>query len=70
MIPLAPQDVRVAVRVRDKAEAIRAAGTLLASRGIIAPGYVESMLLRETQASTYLGAGVAIPHASAVGIVG
>jgi multiphosphoryl transfer protein len=63
MIPLTPQDVRVAVRVRDKAEAIRAAGALLESRGIVAPSYVESMLLRETQASTYLGAGVAIPHA-------
>ena len=62
MIRLTPQDVRLAVLARDKAEAIRAAGAVLVERGFIMPGYVESMLAREAQADTFLGSGVAIPH--------
>jgi phosphocarrier protein FPr len=62
MIRLTTDDVRVAVRARDKADAIGAAGALLVERGYIDPGYVSSMLGREEQANTFLGSGVAIPH--------
>jgi mannitol/fructose-specific phosphotransferase system IIA component len=62
MIQLTTDDVRVAVRARDKAEAIKAAGALLVERGHIDPGYISSMLGREEQANTFLGRGVAIPH--------
>jgi phosphoenolpyruvate-protein phosphotransferase len=62
MIRLTVDDVRLAVHVRDKVDAIRAAGRLLVERGYIDPGYVDSMLGREDQANTYLGSGVAIPH--------
>src|SRR4051794_21670285 len=62
MIRLTTDDVRLAVRVRDKEDAIRTAGTVLVERGFIEPGYVESMLAREADASTFLGSGVAIPH--------
>jgi len=44
-------------------EAIRAAGQVLVDSGKIGPGYIESMLGREGQANTYLGNGIAIPHA-------
>ncbi len=62
MIQLTPADVRLGARVRDKEEAILAAGGVLVERGYIAPGYVDSMLGREAQANTYLGSGIAIPH--------
>src|SRR5439155_4470862 len=62
MLQLTVDDVRLGVRVRDKADAIRAAGRLLVERGYIDAGYVDSMLGREEQANTYLGSGVAIPH--------
>jgi phosphoenolpyruvate-protein phosphotransferase len=65
MIQITPEDVRLAVAAADKEAAIRAAGGLLAERGYIDPGYVESMLGREGQANTYLGSGIAIPHGMA-----
>jgi len=61
-IHLTADDIRLGVRARDKTDAIRAAGALLAERGYIDPGYVTSMLERETEANTFLGSGVAIPH--------
>jgi multiphosphoryl transfer protein len=61
-IQLTAGDIRLGVCARDKTDAIRAAGALLVKRGYIDPGYVASMVERETQANTFLGSGVAIPH--------
>ena len=55
MIQLTADDIRLGVCVRDKTDAIRAAGALLVERGYIDPGYVASMVERETQANTFLG---------------
>ena len=57
MLRLTADDVRLGVRARDKTEAIRAAGALLAQRGYSAPDYVASMLGREAQSNTFLGRG-------------
>ncbi|WP_035994366.1 phosphoenolpyruvate--protein phosphotransferase [Leptolyngbya sp. KIOST-1] len=62
MINLTPQDVRLKATAQGKDAAIRQVGELLVANGRIQPGYVESMLARETQANTYLGNGIAIPH--------
>ena len=62
MSQLTAGDIRLGVRARDKTDAIRAAGALLVERGYIDPGYVASMLERETEANTFLGGGIAIPH--------
>ena len=35
---------------------------MLVSGGAADPGYIDGMLARELQTSTFLGAGVAIPH--------
>jgi len=64
MLQLTVDDVQLGVRVRDKADAIRAAGRLLVERGYNRAGYVDSMLGREEQANTYLGSGVASRTAS------
>jgi mannitol PTS system EIIA component len=62
MIVLTPDLVQLGAVATDKAEAIRQAGELLVRAGCVAPGYVAGMQAREQTMSTYLGAGVAIPH--------
>lgn len=54
--------VRLGARASNKENAIRQAGDLLVSLGAASPAYIEGMLAREQQISTYLGNGVAIPH--------
>ena len=62
MFKLEPQTVRLGATPQNKETAIRQAGDLLVKAGFIEPGYVESMLLRELEANTYLGNGISIPH--------
>ncbi|MFF2092755.1 PTS sugar transporter subunit IIA [Paenibacillus sp. NPDC058174] len=56
------EKVKLNVAVADKFEAIRMAGQLLVDAGHVEPTYVEKMLERENLSSTYLGAGLAMPH--------
>lgn len=67
MIELTSKEIRLREPARNKEEAIRAAGRVLVEGGYIEAGYVQSMLGRETQANTYLGNGIAIPHGKADG---
>ncbi|MBS1229516.1 MAG: phosphoenolpyruvate-protein phosphotransferase [Proteobacteria bacterium] len=62
MIKLTQANIRLNAQARDKTEAIRIAGSLLVDSGNMQSGYVDSMLLREKVANTYLGNGIAIPH--------
>ncbi|HRL49309.1 MAG TPA: PTS mannitol transporter subunit IICBA [Propioniciclava sp.] len=55
-------NVRLGLQARDKEDAIRQAGAVLVSGGAADPGYIDGMLARELQTSTFLGAGVSIPH--------
>jgi PTS system mannitol-specific IIA component len=64
---LAPGASRRAVRAADKAAAIRACGEVLVEAGAVTPDYVPAMLEREESISTYIGEGVAIPHATLAG---
>jgi len=45
-----------------KYEAIERAGKLLADNGYVEPDYIEGMRKRETEVTTYIGNGIAIPH--------
>lgn len=45
-----------------KKEAIRQVAAALVQAGNVAEGYVDGMLAREQQTSTFLGNGIAIPH--------
>ncbi|GGG67199.1 PTS sugar transporter subunit IIA [Paenibacillus radicis (ex Gao et al. 2016)] len=56
------EKVKLNVKVNDKFEAIRMAGQLLVEAGHVEPTYVDKMLEREQLSSTYLGAGLAMPH--------
>jgi phosphotransferase system HPr (HPr) family protein len=62
MIKLGRETICLDAQARDKTEAIRIAGSLLVDSGNMRAGYIDSMLLREKVANTYLGNGIAIPH--------
>jgi phosphocarrier protein FPr len=62
MIKLTQETIRLNAQARDKTEAIRIAGSMLVDSGNMQSGYIDSMLLREKVANTYLGNGIAIPH--------
>ncbi|MBI4901788.1 MAG: PTS sugar transporter subunit IIA [Actinobacteria bacterium] len=59
---LAPASVRLGLSPTSKEDAIRYCGQILVDAGAADPAYVDGMLAREKQISTYLGEGVAIPH--------
>jgi len=45
-----------------KFEAIERAGKLLTDNGYVEPDYIEGMRERESEVTTYIGNGIAIPH--------
>ncbi|ACU74128.1 phosphoenolpyruvate-dependent sugar phosphotransferase system EIIA 2 [Catenulispora acidiphila DSM 44928] len=64
---LAERAVRFGVHATDRYDAVRQCGELLVEVGAVAEEYVPSMRDREDEISTYIGAGVAIPHSTAAG---
>ncbi len=62
MFQLSVKDIHPAQQAADKNAAIRQVADALEQAGNVAPGYVDGMLQRETQTSTFLGNGIAIPH--------
>jgi PTS system mannitol-specific IIA component len=64
---LDPSAVRLGERVADRTEAVRRCGQVLVETGAVEPGYIDAMLERERDISTYVGEGVAIPHATLAG---
>ena len=62
MFQLSPQDIHLGAVAADKQEAIRQVAAALTEAGCVSAGYVDGMLQRELQTSTYLGNGIAIPH--------
>jgi mannitol/fructose-specific phosphotransferase system IIA component len=59
---LAREAIRLAQHADDKWDALRQSGALLEDLGVVDQGYAAAILERETQISTYMGEGVAIPH--------
>ena len=62
MLKLTTSDIKMKKNASDKTEAIRAIAADLTAKGLVDQGYVEGMLNREAQNSTFLGNGIAIPH--------
>ncbi|MFP1739818.1 fused PTS fructose transporter subunit IIA/HPr protein [Lonsdalea quercina] len=62
MFQLSQQDIHIGATAGDKQEAIKQVAAALTEAGCVSEGYVEGMLQRELQTSTYLGNGIAIPH--------
>lgn len=64
---LSPHAIRVPGLARTQSEAIEEAGDLLVELEAIDPAYVEAMHEREVEVSTFMGHGVAVPHATSEG---
>ncbi|WP_380179312.1 fused PTS fructose transporter subunit IIA/HPr protein [Kalamiella sp. sgz302252] len=62
MFQLELNAIHPGARAGSKEEAIRQVAAALTSAGNVGEGYVNGMLAREQQTSTYLGNGIAIPH--------
>ncbi|RTF74548.1 fused PTS fructose transporter subunit IIA/HPr protein [Serratia marcescens] len=62
MFQLSPQDIHLGAVADGKQQAIRLVAAALTEAGCVSAGYVDGMLQRELQTSTYLGNGIAIPH--------
>jgi PTS system mannitol-specific IIA component/phosphocarrier protein FPr len=59
---LVREAIRLAQHATDKWDALRQSGALLEELGAVEVGYAAAILERESQISTYMGEGVAIPH--------
>lgn len=62
MFQLSQEDIHLGVAAGDKQSAIRQVAAALTEAGCVSAAYVDGMLQRELQTSTYLGNGIAIPH--------
>ncbi len=62
MLALSNENVQLNAAVDNKADAIRLVALGLTQNGNVKADYEAGMLARETQTSTYLGNGIAIPH--------
>ncbi|GAM60584.1 fructose-specific phosphocarrier protein HPr/PTS system [Vibrio ishigakensis] len=62
MLKLTTNDISLSQSAQDKFSAIKAIAASLTDKGLVEQGYVEGMLNRENQNSTFLGNGIAIPH--------
>ncbi|MDF2596331.1 MAG: mtlA, partial [Clostridia bacterium] len=61
-LPLSKKSIKLGLPSVSKTEAIKMAGQLLVDGGYVEPEYIEAMLQREEDLTTYIGNGAAIPH--------
>lgn len=59
---LKKENIKLGLKSIQKTEAIKMAGELLVKSDYVDPDYIDAMLDREKEMSTYIGEGVAIPH--------
>jgi len=62
MTILSRDKIKLQIQVQDKYEAIRIVGQMLVDAGHVPIEYIDFMIQREDVLSTYMGAGLAIPH--------
>ncbi|MDI9219966.1 fused PTS fructose transporter subunit IIA/HPr protein [Pantoea sp. EA-12] len=62
MFQLEVQAIHTGAQAQNKEEAIRQVAAALTAAGNVSEGYVNGMLAREQQTTTFLGNGIAIPH--------
>lgn len=56
------ENIKINLESVNKQDAIKIAGNLLYESGYVEKAYVEGMIAREKDVSTYMGRGIAIPH--------
>ena len=60
---LSEQNIVLNQASESKMEAIERAGKLLLKGGYVTPKYIDGMREKESKFTTYIGNGIAIPHA-------
>ncbi|ADU28248.1 PTS sugar transporter subunit IIA [Ethanoligenens harbinense] len=60
---LAPTYIQLHLKPESKDAAIERVGNLLVQGGYVQPDYIQGMKAREAEFTTYIGNGIAIPHA-------
>ncbi|HBW1603414.1 TPA: PTS sugar transporter subunit IIA [Klebsiella pneumoniae] len=68
MLTIRQEDIFIGCSANSKKKALRIAADALQAGGYVSNGFFESMLDREKVLSTWLGAGVAMPHCAKEGI--
>ncbi|GJH43296.1 fused PTS fructose transporter subunit IIA/HPr protein [Pasteurella canis] len=64
MFQLSDNDIHLSAQATDKQQAIELVADALVKAGYVESGYLQGMLEREFQMTTYLSNGIAIPHGS------
>lgn len=59
---LLKENIRIGLSSVTQEEAIRMTGQVLVDSNYVEPEYIDAMLQREADLSTYIGNGIAIPH--------
>jgi len=59
---LKKENIILGIESTERDQAIKMAGQLLVDSGYVEPDYIDAMLERENELTTYVGQGVAIPH--------
>lgn len=59
---LLKENIRLNLNSVNKYEAIKMSGKILVDHGYVEESYIEAMIEREEDLSTYIGNGIAIPH--------
>jgi mannitol PTS system EIIA component len=59
---LSREKIQIHAQPANKFDAIRLVGQMLVDDGHVPPEYIDYMIQREEDLSTYMGAGLAIPH--------
>ena len=62
MLELSESNIHLNATATNKLQAIEMAASALEQAGKVEQGYLQGMLGREQQTSTFLGNGIAIPH--------
>ncbi|NDL65793.1 fused PTS fructose transporter subunit IIA/HPr protein [Acerihabitans arboris] len=62
MFDLSLKDIHLGAHAQNKQEAITQVASAMTQAGYVGAGYVDGMMRREQQTSTFLGNGIAIPH--------
>lgn len=62
MLKLSPADIFLDCRASSKTQALQIAASALEQAGYVKGGFLNALLSREKSVSTYLGAGIALPH--------
>ncbi|MFZ7216466.1 fused PTS fructose transporter subunit IIA/HPr protein [Avibacterium avium] len=62
MLNLSEKNIHLSAQAENKQQAIELVAQALEQAGNVEAGYLAGMLARETQTSTFLGNGIAIPH--------